>query len=135
MRIIITGTRTYDNYEELSKVTDEFIEKLGLEKKYQTIITGGARGADTLGKKYADENEIDNVVYKANWGKYGKSAGVIRNGEMAKNADILLAFWDGSSKGTKDMIDKAFRRQLRIRVFNYVSKEIKDYGHKFKAEK
>lgn len=135
MRIIIAGSRNYNNYKELSEVADKFFDDIGIEKKWSTIITGGAKGADKLGEKYALDNILDSIVFEAKWGKYGNAAGIIRNGEMAKNADCLLAFWDGRSKGTKDMIDKAFKRQLRIRVFNFETKEIRDYGHKFKKEK
>ena len=80
------------------------------------IICGMCRGADTLGERFAKENGYPIKYFPADWNKYGKAAGVIRNEEMAKYAaeyededdeGILVAFWDGKSRGTKNMIDNA----------------------------
>lgn len=129
MRIIIAGSRDYNNYEEAAKLIDEFIKDI--DTNNPVIISGGAKGADKIGEEYAARNDLDCVVYKANWGKYGKQAGVIRNGEMAKNADCLLAFWNGESRGTYNMINTAKKRKLKVRVFNYLNKGVSDYGNEF----
>lgn len=129
MRIIIAGSRDYDNYEEAAKLIDEFIKDI--DTSNPVIISGGAKGADKIGEEYAARNDLDCVVYRANWGKYGKQAGVIRNGEMAKNADCLLAFWNGESRGTYNMINTAKKRKLKVRVFNYLNKGVSDYGNEF----
>lgn len=63
--------------------------------------------------------QIPVIHFPANWDKHGKSAGHIRNAEMAKYADALVAFWDGKSKGTKGMIDYATRCNLRVKVVRY----------------
>lgn len=129
MRIIIAGSREYNNYEEAAKLIDKFIEDVNSSNV--VIVSGGAKGADKIGEEYAARNDLDCVVYKANWGKYGKQAGIIRNGEMAKNADCLLAFWDGESRGTYNMINTAKKRKLKVRVFNYLNKGVSDYGSEF----
>lgn len=135
MRIIIAGSRTYNDYEEAMQVINKFIRDLkfteDINSETVTIISGGAKGADRIGEEYAIRNGLDRVVYKANWGKYGKQAGIIRNGEMAKNGDCLLAFWDGESRGTYNMINTAKKRRLRVRVFNYLNKGVTDYGNEF----
>ena len=100
MKLIIAGTRSFQDYGLLCKILKE--TEIGNIKE---IVCGGARGADKLGERYAKEFGYSLKYFYPNWEKYGKSAGVIRNHEMGDYADYLLAFWDGASKGTKDMID------------------------------
>lgn len=83
------------------------------------IVSGGARGADKLGELYAHTNLHSLKVFPADWEKFGKSAGYIRNEEMAKYADCLVAFWDGKSRGTKHMIDLAHKHGLQVRVVSF----------------
>lgn len=64
------------------------------------IVCGGARGVDTLGKSYGDNNNIPVKTFLAKWNDYGKKAGFIRNKEMAEYADALILIWDGSSPGS-----------------------------------
>ena len=71
------------------------------------IVSGTARGVDQLGERYALERGLKLKKFPANWDKYGRKAGYLRNKEMAEYARILIAFWDGKSKGTKHMIDLA----------------------------
>jgi glycerophosphoryl diester phosphodiesterase len=82
-----------------------------------------ARGTDTLGLNYAIANKIKYSQFPADWNTYGKRAGYVRNEQMAKYADALLAFWDGQSRGTKHMIDLAKQHGLKVRVFDYVKGE------------
>ena len=83
------------------------------------ILSGLAKGADTLAVRYADEHGYACLGYTADWGRYGKSAGIRRNTQMADNADALIAFWDGSSRGTKNMIEQAQAKGLQIRIIKY----------------
>ena len=99
MKVIIAGTRTFNDYQLLCTT----IKKLNIN--IDEIICGGARGADTLGEKYAKENNISIKYFLADWDKYGKGAGCIRNHQMGDYADYLIAFWDKKSKGTLDMIN------------------------------
>jgi len=82
------------------------------------IVCGMTNGADLLGKRYGEEHRYPIKEFPPDWTK-GKSAGYIRNEEMAKYADALIAFWDGSSKGTKHMIDLAKKYNLKVKVQKY----------------
>lgn len=110
MKVIIAGTRTYDNYEDLRYVCDVSIEQLKCTEV--EIVIGCAEGADKLGEKYAAERGYKVTKFPANWSLHGKAAGPIRNREMAEYADVLIAFWDGVSKGTGNMIKEAEERRL-----------------------
>ncbi len=70
-----------------------------------TIISGRAKGADRLGERFAQEHNIPIQRFLADWDTHGKKAGFLRNLEMAKAADILIAFWDGKSRGTQHMME------------------------------
>lgn len=72
-----------------------------------------------MGERYARERGFQLRRFPADWEQHGKSAGHIRNAKMADNADALIAFWDGESKGTKNMIDNARRKGLAVRVIQY----------------
>ncbi len=80
------------------------------------MVTGGARGVDRLAEQYALEHQIPNTKYLAQWSKHGNAAGPIRNELMARNAEAVLAIWDGKSSGTKNMIATAKRYQLKLLV-------------------
>lgn len=117
-RVIISGTRSFNDYELLRASCNSL-----LSEKQRThtvvIISGTARGADRLGERYARERGFQLRRFPAEWEQYGRSAGHIRNAKMADNADALIAFWDGESKGTKNMIDNARRKDLAIRIIQY----------------
>lgn len=115
MRLIIAGGRDFKNYELLKDKVKFYTSN----NEDITIISGTANGADRLGERYANENEIDLEYYPANWNEFGKSAGYIRNKEMAKTATHLIAFWDGKSKGTKHMINLAKEYNLDYRIVRY----------------
>ena len=117
-KVIIAGGRDFVDYNLLREKVNNIIIDKRLTHKI-VIVSGCARGADTLGMRYASENILDIEEYPADWDKYGKKAGYMRNVEMAENADALIAFWDGKSKGTKHMIDIAKERNLPIRVIRY----------------
>jgi len=71
------------------------------------VISGGAKGADTLGVRFAKIYQCPVIIFKPDWDKYGKAAGFIRNQTIVDSCDMVLAFWDGKSKGTQDTINKA----------------------------
>jgi hypothetical protein len=115
MKVIIAGGRDYNNYEELKWfVSSILIATFDIE-----IVSGGATGADALGERFAKEYGHKLKIFPADWDKYKWAAGPIRNNEMAEYADALIAFWDGKSRGTKNMIDKAKEKGLKVRVKNY----------------
>ncbi|MBQ8495398.1 MAG: DUF2493 domain-containing protein [Clostridia bacterium] len=79
-------------------------------------MSGGCRGADKLGERYAEENGIPTERYSADWQRYGRAAGPKRNEEMAKAADLVICFWDGNSRGTASLIACATKNGKTVRV-------------------
>lgn len=110
---IVAGSRTFQNYPLLCKELDKIREQIS------EIVCGEARGADTLGCTYAYDNDIKVRGFPADWERYGKSAGFVRNDEMAAYADKAIIFWDGKSVGSKDMIDKMEKLGKEVRVVYY----------------
>jgi hypothetical protein len=100
MKTIIAGCRDFTDYS----VLEEVIRVTELYKKITEVVSGVATGVDALGERWATENNIPIKKYVAYWKKFGYAAGPIRNKQMAKYADGLLAIWDGKSPGTKNMI-------------------------------
>lgn len=116
MKVIIAGSRNFNDYTLVKNNCDVL---LSIAKETIEIVSGGARGADSLGERYAHENNLELKVFPADWDKYGKGAGFIRNKQMAEYGDALIAFWDGKSAGTKMMIDLAKKINLKVKVIIY----------------
>jgi len=119
MIIIIAGSRNFNDYNFFKRECDKLLFVIKTKCKI-TIISGGACGVDTMAETYAIENGYNFKKYPADWGTYGRSAGVLRNIEMAQVADRLIAFWDQKSPGTKNMIKEAIQRNLKIKVINTI---------------
>lgn len=111
-RVIIAGGRDFDDRRALERI----MERLPRPTR---VLSGGASGADRLGEWWARRYRVPFNVYPARWDEHGKIAGPIRNGEMAESADVLVAFWNGKSRGTKNMIDTALRKGLEVHVIPY----------------
>ena len=111
-KVIIAGSRTFHNYNKL----EEECNKILMGRDDVEVVSGRAMGADMLGEIYADENKHTVKHFPAEWDKHGKGAGFIRNGEMAKYANMFIAFWDGESKGTKHMIETAKRLEIKTHI-------------------
>lgn len=120
-RIIVAGSRYEDNqYEEVCALIENALKnnfskdgKIDLSE----IISGTARGADKCGELVAQKYKLVVKRMPADWDKYGKKAGFLRNREMAKAGNALIAIWDGKSKGTKHMIDLALEENLETHVY------------------
>jgi hypothetical protein len=98
MKLIIAGSRTFTDYQLLCQT-------LAPERSRITqVLTGGARGTDQLGYRWAWKHAIRHQLFRADWERFGKSAGVRRNYQLAQAGDVLLAFWDRRSAGTRHMI-------------------------------
>lgn len=112
-KVIIAGSRTCPE-----KDLTLFEKVSGILRNLENIeiVSGTARGADRFGEWLASECGYELTKFPADWDKYGKSAGYIRNKEMAEYATHLVAIWDGKSRGTKHMIDLANREGLLVRV-------------------
>lgn len=115
-RVIIAGGRDFHDYALLKQTMDRLLSNI---ENNIVIVCGMARGADRMGERYAKERGLAIDYYPANWDLHGKRAGYIRNEQMVQNADALVAFWDGQSRGTKHMINTAKQYGLKIRVIRY----------------
>lgn len=118
MRVGIIGSRTCTN----RKYVFDTLDNLRRDLHITHVVSGGARGADSLAQAYAVARNIPITVHKANWDRDGRSAGYIRNQVLVDNVDIIIAFWDGHSKGTAHALETAKRRGVPYRVFNYEDK-------------
>lgn len=118
-RVIIAGTRFLNDYSLLKETADRLLADKITAGYSIVIVSGGCAGADLLGERYAKENGYSIDRYPAEWKEYGKKAGIMRNAVMADNADALIAYWDGISRGTKNMIDEARKRGLAVRIKRY----------------
>lgn len=115
MKVIIAGSRG---------ITDPALIKEAVrlsQFKITEVVSGAARGVDTLGEGWASVNRLPVKQFPANWNLYGKAAGHIRNNEMASYADALIAIWDGESRGTKHMIYTAKNKGLLVYVHSAIT--------------
>lgn len=111
MRTIIAGSREGFSLKDIYAAIAE------CSWSPTVVISGTARGVDTLGERWAGENGIPIEKYPADWNTHGKSAGYKRNQLMAEKAEALIALWDGTSKGTGHMLEIARRAGLKIFVY------------------
>jgi len=119
LKILICGSRTFNNYDKLKNSVNNVLKDLRSQGE-KIFISGGAKGADTIAEEYALNNDKQFKCFSANWDKYGKRAGVIRNREMLEYlsyGDVVIAFWDGKSKGTKNMVEIAKKSRKNIKIF------------------
>jgi hypothetical protein len=105
MKVGVIGSRSFKDYLLLEKTLNKL--------EISTIISGGAIGADTLAEFYANKHGIEKLIFKPDW-SIGKSAAAIRNYKIVENSDIIVAFWDGVSKGTKMTIKMAESKNIKV---------------------
>ena len=115
--VIIAGSRSFNDYDLMKRKMDYYLSNTELHNV--EIVSGTANGADKMGERYALESNIKLTKMPADWDKFGKSAGYIRNSAMAEYSTHCVVFWDGVSKGTKHMIDLAKKSNLTLRVVKY----------------
>lgn len=115
--IIVAGGRDFNDYQYLKKT---LLDIVGDDTKYVfEIVSGTAKGADSLGEQFAHEHFVQLKRFPADWDTHGKSAGYIRNKQMSEYADACVIFWDGKSKGTNHMINLASEFGLPTLVKKY----------------
>lgn len=109
MKVAVTGSRDFNDYETLK-------ENISNIKNISLIISGGAKGADSLAEQYALENSIDTLIIKPDWKRFNRGAGLIRNKQIVDSSDMVIAFWDAESKGTAHVIEYAKKQNKEIIV-------------------
>ena len=109
MNIGVVGSRNLEDYDVVEAVLISSVNP-----KEDTIISGGARGADQLAEHFANDNNIPKKIYKPDYEQYGIAAPFIRNQLIVDDADMIVAFWDGKSSGTLDTIKKAEKKGITV---------------------
>lgn len=117
MKIAIVGSRWYAEYD----VIKEYVLKKIDINEVECVISGGANGVDRLAEKFAKEFGLKMTVFLPDWNKHGKAAGPIRNKDIVKNADVVFAFWDGQSRGTKSSIELAEKMNKKLFVYKSIN--------------
>lgn len=112
MRVVIAGSRSITDYAALQHAIAQTDFSIG------EVVSGCARGVDSLGEQWADLNGIPVKQFPADWGRFGRAAGHYRNSDMADYADAAIILWDGESRGTLDMIDKMRRLRKPYEVYD-----------------
>lgn len=112
----IVGSRTFTDYNLFKTIVDKFKHKIS------EIVSGGARGVDSLAERYAKENRIKITVFKPDWKKHRMFAGFARNIKIVENVDIVFAFWNMKSRGTKNTITQSKRLNKLVIIYNYENK-------------
>lgn len=117
-KLIVAGSRSFQDNDLLTRVLISLADVEYADKNI-SIVTGMAKGADMLAYNFAKQHAIQCYKFPANWAGMGKKAGFIRNTQMGKFADGLLAFWDGQSNGTRHMIEFMRKLEKPVIVINY----------------
>jgi hypothetical protein len=107
---IIAGSRDKVSYQDVVNAIESCPWTI------TEVVCGKARGADTFGEMWAKKMGVPVKEFPADWKNLGKAAGPIRNAQMGDYADALIAVWDGESRGTKNMIDYATKKGLKIHI-------------------
>ena len=123
MKLGVVGSRLFVDYDFLK---EKILETIPLGE-IDTIVSGGARGVDTLAERFADEFNLKKNIKKPDWDGIGKYAALIRNTEIVENSDCVIAFPIKQSGGTWDTIRKARKAGKRVFVFEVDPPRIKEW--------
>ncbi len=110
LKLAVIGSRTFNDYALVEQTLDSFQNPHPIGE----IVSGGATGADTLAARYAALHHISVLIFTPNYKLYKQGAPLRRNLEIVESCDTVLAFWDGQSKGTKNVLDHALRLQKPV---------------------
>lgn len=116
MRLIVAGSRDFNDYSLLKSILDILLKDVS---HVIEIVSGTAKGADTLGERYANEHGHQIRRFPADWDTHGKRAGYLRNIQMADYATNCILFWDGQSKGTKMMADICDKKRVPYKTIKF----------------
>ena len=115
IKITVGGCRDFNDSEYIFKCLDEYIKELCDEEII--IISGHCSGVDAIAEKYAEIKGFKTMIFPAEWDKYGRAAGPARNKKMVEASDIVIAFWDEKSKGTKSLINLAKKSDKVLKIY------------------
>ena len=112
IRVAVVGSRNFNDYDLLKSELDAF----KLENGVDLIVSGGAKGADTFGEKWAKENNVPTKIYYPDWKTYGKAAGILRNKDIIDAATHVIAFPSKKGRGTQNSIKRAKEQCIPTKV-------------------
>lgn len=110
--LAVVGSRSYADYPTFTSEMDALRKEIDICE----IVSGGARGADSMAERYARENGIEMRVFKPDWRLHGRKAGLLRNLDIVGRANYVIAFWDGNSPGTRSAINIARKTNKNVKV-------------------
>lgn len=112
MNVAVIGSRTFENFALVEST-------LASIPVISRVVSGGAKGADSLAQQYAEQNQIPVEIFKPDWKRFGRGAGVVRNREIIEAAEMVVAFWDGKSKGTESSIKMAQAKRIPVKIVKF----------------
>lgn len=131
MKVAVIGSRGFTDYAKMK----DYLDRLNSMRPITLVVSGGAEGADSLGERWADENGVAKLIFEAKWSdlthpdarikvnsrgnKYDANAGFRRNRDIVDAADVVLAFWDGKSPGTRNSVDYARSKNKPIKIIGW----------------
>jgi hypothetical protein len=121
--IAVIGSRTFNDYPMLESAITNILKEKGVKLADVTIVSGGARGADSLGRDFAQKHGTKYLEFLPDWEKFGKRAGIVRNADIVKNSDFVLALWDGQSRGTRHSLELARQNGTPSYAYNFVTQK------------
>jgi hypothetical protein len=115
MKLAVVGSRNITNeeliFDSINSIANGRLDTL-------TIISGGARGVDSIAAIWSKQNNVPLIVFTADWKKFGRKAGIVRNNDIIKECDTVLAIWDGKSKGTYHSIKLGYSLNKNVVIVN-----------------
>lgn len=116
VKLGIVGYRKFTDYKKFSKIVDDYVKEIGQQPVL--IVSGGAKGVDSMAEQYAKEHKIPTQIFYPDWDKYKKGAGLMRNTDIVKESTHVLALPGKKSVGTVDSINKAKIMQRNLKIVN-----------------
>lgn len=117
MKIAIVGSREFKDRALVQILVPNYLRGRFTVNAEHTLVSGGAKGVDSWAENVAKLYHANCIIFKPDWDKYGKKAGFLRNQQIVDEADQLIAFWDGQSKGTKHSIDLAIKKCIPVDIY------------------
>jgi hypothetical protein len=113
VKVAIVGSRNYPHPESVIR----FVEQLAAKYPDAIVVSGGARGVDSIAEEAAERSGLSTLIFPADWARHGRRAGYLRNEDIIAAADIVVGFWDGESRGTQHSLDLAIRAGKQLFVY------------------
>lgn len=120
VNIAVIGSRNFDDYEFVENIVSAVITDLAEQTNSDkiTIVSGGAKGTDLLAERFAKQHSFPMLIFRPDYKSFGKAAPIRRNREILEHSDMVIAFWDGASKGTRYMIEQAEKLHITTKVIS-----------------